>query len=359
MSQRVIDDPAAAGWEFDADTGYWMWKGEEGTGDLWEQNGNNIHYSDGNVGIGTDVPDQKLHVLGGFETAGFYRNIDVDDVGTAGNWIQLGSKKAGVDTPAATFGGVLEPDGLSGSAEIQTRTGGALTPKVTIDSDGNVGIGTNDPKALVDAEGASVGYRFNDGTNLASFKVSQSDDKIMISQAGSGSGTAGLAFATGTGAFGTERMTIDSDGNVGIGTNDPDLDGTRGIHLYASGTTQMVRLQRGNGADFTMKAGSTLAAFQTSTNHPIVFRTNGQNDRMSIGADGRVDVTGTLYVNGKKTLLESGKIGYQELITTLVTLRKATMDETQDIRESLRDAIDELAAGFEQEIAAMPVEETE
>ena len=42
------------------------------------------------------------------------------------------------------------------------------------------------------------------------------------------------------------------------------------------------------------------------------------------------------------------------LITALTTLRNATMDETQDIRESLRSAIDELVAGFEQEIAAMP-----
>ena len=39
MSQRVIDDPELAGWELNPDTGYWMWKGEEGTGGLWEQNG--------------------------------------------------------------------------------------------------------------------------------------------------------------------------------------------------------------------------------------------------------------------------------------------------------------------------------
>jgi hypothetical protein len=45
------------------------------------------------------------------------------------------------------------------------------------------------------------------------------------------------------------------------------------------------------------------------------------------------------------------------LIKTLSTLRKATMDETQDIRESLRSAIDELVAGFEQEITTMPAPE--
>ena len=47
------------------------------------------------------------------------------------------------------------------------------------------------------------------------------------------------------------------------------------------------------------------------------------------------------------------------LIKTLTTLRQATLDDTQDIRESLRSAIDELVAGFEQEIAAMPAEVSE
>ena len=49
-------------------------------------------------------------------------------------------------------------------------------------------------------------------------------------------------------------------------------------------------------------------------------------------------------------------IGTRKLMGTLSALRQATMDDTQDIRESLRSAIDELVAGFEQEIATMPVE---
>lgn len=47
------------------------------------------------------------------------------------------------------------------------------------------------------------------------------------------------------------------------------------------------------------------------------------------------------------------------LISTLSTLRKATMDETRDIRESLRSAIDELVAGLEHEISIMPAEDSE
>lgn len=48
-----------------------------------------------------------------------------------------------------------------------------------------------------------------------------------------------------------------------------------------------------------------------------------------------------------------------DLIETLSTLRQATMDETQDIRESLRSAIDELVEGFEQQISTMPAPEEE
>ena len=72
---------------------------------------------------------------------------------------------------------------------------------------------------------------------------------------------------------------------------------------------------------------------------------------MSIDANGRVDITGSLYVNG------TPKIGYQELITTLATLRQATMDETtlEGMRDALSDAIGGLIEKFEHEIATMPV----
>jgi hypothetical protein len=284
---------------------------------------------------------------------------------------------------------------------------------------GNVGIGTNDPKALVDAEGASVGYRFNDGTNSASFKVSQSDDKIMISQAGSASATAGLAFATGTGAFGAERMTIGANGNVGIGTDNL----TSSLTINQESISQSSRVQTTNGTQELFSgvwAGlsrieSLGSQFNigTADDNSLVLRTKNA-DRMTIDAsgdvtlahpaglygrrtsgdlalkligyvpgtdnvelvtsnewllkngsgntllkvnanDGRVDITGSLYVNG------TPKIGYQELITTLVTLRNATQDETtlEGLRDSIGNAIGGLIEKFEQEIATMPAEDSE
>jgi hypothetical protein len=80
---------------------------------------------------------------------------------------------------------------------------------------------------------------------------------------------------------------------------------------------------------------------------------NPDGDLMSIAANGRVDITGSLYVNG------TPKIGYQELISTLVTLRNATQDETtlEGLRDSIGNAIGGLIEEFENQIATMPAPE--
>ena len=54
MSQRIVSDPSQHGWvEVD---GKWVWDATGGGSGQWEQNGDDIYYNDGNVGIGTDNP---------------------------------------------------------------------------------------------------------------------------------------------------------------------------------------------------------------------------------------------------------------------------------------------------------------
>ena len=243
-----------------------------------------IYYDNGNVGIGTDTAESKLHISGDYYTAGFYRNIDVDNVGAALNWIQLGSKKAGVDTPAATFGGLLESDGLSGSATIGSLSNGTLKEAMRIDADGNVGIRSSSPSGQ---------FECSTGAGTAFFTRSAGDN---------GSSSSCLAVSTGA-------------STTTIGATNP----------------------------LTFNVGSTGTA------------ANAQTERMRIDVDGRVDITGSLYVNG------TPKIGYSELITTLVTLRNATQDETtlEGLRDSIGNAIGGLIEKFEQEIATMPAEDSE
>jgi hypothetical protein len=118
---------------------------------------------------------------------------------------------------------------------------------MTIKGDGNVGIGTSDPKTLLDVNGKALihkantggapanGLYGNDGTRLILWPGAV--DNVAYSMGITG-GTlwyavpteAIHAFYVGT----TERLRINASGNVGIGTNDP---GTN--KLYVNGTTYL------------------------------------------------------------------------------------------------------------------------
>ena len=72
---------------------------------------------------------------------------------------------------------------------------------------------------------------------------------------------------------------------------------------------------------YTAGLAAAIRAFGTSTDHSIAFMTATQ--RPTMDTNGRVDITGSLYVNG------TPKIGTSELIETLSTLRASTQDETE------------------------------
>ena len=332
-NERVISDPEVAGWELDPDTGYWMWKGEEGTGGLWEQNGDDIYYEDGNVGIGTDT------VL--------YPSAD-----------RAALTVNGTSSANLVFGhgGVPKHYLLSDASGLTIGTEG--NANLTIKADGNVGIGIDTPLRKL---------HISEDTGAAFLQVTTKDDTSSggVLMGSSSNPTVGQVFYNhGTDSMrvvtsGEERMTIDADGNVGIGTSDFPYYGTR---LYIDGGDDACAVELKSGSDrlaqFYAEAASgevTLGTFKSNGNLKLM---SAGATRMVISGDGNTEFYGTVSApnitrNGAPVIDAKG------LISTLVTLRKATMDETQDIRESLRDAIDELVAGFEQEIAAMPAPEPE
>ena len=147
------------------------------------------------------------------------------------------------------------------------------------------------------------------------------------------------------------------------------------------GTGSSITLTANNTAEFSGSVHSGTSIFSTvsmpgttgpgltgSTGVSLVIANNGNGLRPS--TNGAMDIGGSgnqfnnAYLSGSVMALRVVQDGApvvdaKGLIKTLTTLRKATMDDTQDIRESLRSAIDELVAGFEQEIAAMPAPELE
>jgi len=115
-------------------------------GDVWSRLGLNAYYNAGNVGIGTDSPVSKLHVVSGPGAS----PLRVESSGTTGfgaGWDfyqgTVGKAYVGVGDSAAPFGaGELM---LFGGANTKVSLWSAGTRRLTVGTTGKVGIGTDTP----------------------------------------------------------------------------------------------------------------------------------------------------------------------------------------------------------------------
>jgi len=175
--------------------------------------------------------------------------------------------------------GVLSP----GNNSLAFATSG--TQRLVIDSSGNCGIGTTSPGAGLDVVGNSTMLRLYDGTNTSTGKISQSSNVITLSQAGTSSGA--LAFATGSGALGTERMRIDGSGKIGIGTTSPQVE----LHLNDATGLSRIRLSGGASSADNFEFGQGTTGV---TNGGFEIRdVDASATRFVIDSSGRVGIGAT------------------------------------------------------------------
>lgn len=158
----------------------------------------NLNPLGGNVGIGTSSPSEKLTVAGNFQLT--TNSPEIRMLTSSGYGWRMTSDVSG------TTAGVL-------AFQTTANNFGASTERMRIDSAGNVGIGTTSPARRLDVRGGDI------QVSRAAAGV-DGDAAVYFGNGGNnyiygGSSTNLMVFA----ANGSERMRIDSAGNVGIGTS--------------------------------------------------------------------------------------------------------------------------------------------
>ena len=269
----------------------------------------------GNVGIGTNSPSELLHLKSG-----------------AGASTDIGLEESGI-------GWRLRNDQSANSFMLSSVTGtfDTFVNRFVVKQDGNIGIGTDSPDYKL---------QVNAGSNIASFKstgsgenekellISSGGDRTILSSKNTDGTGADLAFSTGS----FESMRIDSDGNVGIGTNNP----TAMLHIRKDDATVYDPSaddgQRGVGATIQLNNNSTTTntfgqiMYDTDSSNQAVARIvfldagnassamafvteNGEQkgERMRIAADGNVGI-GTPSPTRRLEISESGNGNSKEAI---------------------------------------------
>lgn len=269
---------------------------------------------DGKVGIGTLTPQSKLSIVDSASQTAIHADIENGDA-----LIQLKS-------PSVTNWTRLGTNGSPLAILTQGSDKYGSSPTMFLTNNGNIGIGNTDPKSLLDVRGdISMGawYENNGSRKIGIYNGVDFTGGMEIENTSlSGNYSQKVHFVTHhmNNGYG-RRMTIDEDGNVGIGTTAPvaklTVAGQVRANTYGYGFEQN---------DGTVSVGTYTDGVAgwvgTNSNHPLYFYTGNGFESMAITTAGdigigtstpayKLGVTGTTGLHGNTTICPSlnGSLG--------------------------------------------------
>jgi hypothetical protein len=290
----------------------------------------------GNVGIGTSSSSGKLHISSGTTTnpTNIFSQGYIAD-GAADT--RCGTIRNTFDTNTA-FGtywtAFRGANGTPLQARFGVRANNVDTDVMTLDSSGNVGIGTVSPGARLDVTGASGGQDIavrapasaSATLDLAGNGNTVGSTSFTIRQDTSGSAllfnraNTSMLFATN----GTERMRIDSSGNFMVGTAS-DVGGSRLVVVSAGNTsaTNAVVLRNSSSANLLYLRDDGLINTGLAALSPY-NNTTGDAANMVVGSDG------FLYRSTSSLKYKTDVNDATHGLSKLLTLRPVTYKGTND-----------------------------
>jgi hypothetical protein len=215
--------------------------------------------SSGYLGIGTTSPSRPLHVYNELDTLAIFESTDFQS--------RIEIKDPTGSSELENRGGILnlKADSLNVAENSRIEFSVDNSEKMRIDSNGNVGIGTTSPATTLDVNGTVTAdnYLYLRSPTGSAFEARSEDSYVTLSAQARNLNYVGNRHIF-LGSDFSERMRIESSGNVGIGTSSP----TSSLHIVNSGLAAQLRISNTT-ADATTKYGTVLGSHYTNSEEPI------------------------------------------------------------------------------------------